>query len=96
MRTARDDLVLEMPSFGNSDITFFPLAILIQTFFHALLHVLFYHCGDFQLNPMRARDFMRAGKCWKTRFVPRSASSSLLIYKNSYQMFGTLTTREEY
>jgi hypothetical protein len=63
MRTARDDLVLEMPSFGNSDITFFPLVILIQTFFHALLHVLFYLCGDFQLNPIRARDFMRAGKC---------------------------------
>ena len=61
MRTARDDLVLEMPSFGNSDITFFPLVLLIQT-----------------------------------RFVPRSASSSWFFYKNSYQMFGTLTTREEY
>jgi hypothetical protein len=62
VRTARDDLVLKMPSFGNSGVTFFPLAIIIQTFFHALLHVLFYLCGDFQLNPIRARDFMREGK----------------------------------
>jgi len=83
MRTARDDLVLKMPSFGNSDITIISLAILIQTLSCSFTRFDL-PLWRFSIEFDKSARFYALGKMLKNTFSTN----------NSYQMFGTLMTRD--
>ena len=78
MRTARDDLVLKMPSFGNSDITIISLAILIQTLSCSFTRFDL-PLWRFSIQSDKSARFYARGKMLKNRFCTKKCLFILVL-----------------
>ena len=88
--------MLEMPSFGNSDCNFFSFRYFNSNFLSRSSARFVLPLWRFSIKSNESARFYARGKMLKNAFCAKKCLlRSLLVYKNGYQMFGALTTREE-